>query len=109
MPSGPFPELRFMIDGQQYSSEILSIHDDGDDLTTLGRMPPGVYTELLAILPPSHPGLPAEARQRFARGPMSIMFLRAGDGCDVQDLGIPPNDPGALVTVHAPLLKKEFT
>ena len=109
MPSGPFPELRFMIDGQQYSSEILSIHDDGDDLTTLGRMPPGVYTELLAILLPSHPGLPAEARQRFARGPMSIMFLRAGDGCDVQDLGIPPNDPGALVTVHAPLLKKEFT
>ena len=38
-----------------------------------------------------------------------MMFLRAGDGCDVQDLGIPPNDPGVLVTVHAPLLKKGFT
>jgi len=43
MPSGPFPELRFMIDGQQYSREILSIHDDGDDLTTLGRMQPSRY------------------------------------------------------------------
>jgi hypothetical protein len=40
---------------------------------------------------------------------MSLMFLRAGNGCDVQGLGIPPDDPVVLVTVHDPFLRQGFT
>ena len=107
MPSGPFPELRFMIDGQQYSREIHSIHDDGDDLTTLGRMQPSPFTELLLITPP---GIPAESLLR-RRGPMSTNFLRAGDAKDinVEELSIAPDDGAVLVTVHAPLASEGYT
>jgi hypothetical protein len=66
----------------------------------------GPFTELLFIL---HPGIPAEILQRFERGPMHIMFLRAGDGCDVQDLGVPPDDPALLATVQAPHMWHGFT
>ena len=69
-------------------------------------MQPGPFIELLFI---PTPGIPVEARRRFERGPMHMMFLRAGDGCDVQDLDVPLDDPALLVTVRAPLMYKGFT
>jgi hypothetical protein len=69
-------------------------------------MQPGPFTETLFFYDLC---IPAEERQRFVRGPMSIMFLRAGDGCDVHDLGIPSDDPAMLVTVREPLLWQGFT
>jgi hypothetical protein len=40
---------------------------------------------------------------------MHLMFLRAGDGCDVQDLDVPPEEPAVLATVQAPYLWQGFT
>ena len=64
------------------------------------------FTELLFIV---HPGIPAAILQRYERGPMHISFLRAGDGCDVQYLGVPPEEPAVLATVQAPHLWQGFT
>jgi hypothetical protein len=107
MPSGPFPQLCFTVDGQQYSIDILSISDDGDALTSLGRMQLGPFTKLLLITPP---GIPTESQLR-RRGPVSANFLRAGDAKDinVEELGIAPDDGAVLVTVHAPLAWEGYT
>ena len=107
MPSGPFPQLCTMVDGKQYSTEILSISDDSNALAPLGRMQPSPFTELLLITPP---GIPAESPLR-RRGPMSTNFLRAGDAKDinVEELSIAPDDGAVLVTVHAPLASEGYT
>jgi hypothetical protein len=106
MPSGPFPQLCTTVDGQQYSIEMLSISDDGNALAPLGRMQPSPFTELLLITPPD---IPVESPLR-RRGPMSIIFSRAGDAKDinVEELSIAPDDGAVLVTVHAPWRWKDI-